>query len=280
MPWRQRFRAGSFLPLDRRLGTTRGVKLDRQAPILVTGSAGRIGRAAVSALVTQGWRVRGFDRRATPGTPDSVMGDLADTGTVQRAAEGVAAIIHLGGVPDDEDFITRLVPNNIIGAHNVLEAARMHGVKRVILASSGQVNWWQQLEGPWPVRQDDAPTPRHWYAAGKIFMEAAGKAFARSFNMSVLALRLGWCPRTPEHLAELGPTTLGQNVYMSPGDVGRFMVRAIEATLEPGFVVLFVSSRPVHEALFDLEPAKRLLGWEPQDQFPTGAAEGMEISAP
>ncbi len=242
----------------------------------MTGSAGRIGRAAVSALVNHGWRVRGFDRRLTPGTADWVVGDLADLTAVQNAVAGTSAIIHLGGVPDDEDFITRLVSNNIIGAHNLFEAARRQGVKRVILASSGQVNWWQQLEGPWPVRPDDAPTPRHWYAAGKIFMEAAGKAFARSFNMSVLAIRLGWCPRTPEHLAELGPTAMGQNVYISPGDAGRFFVAAIEAALEPGFVVLFVSSRPVHHTVFDLEPAKRLLGWEPQDQFPTGAAEGME----
>jgi uronate dehydrogenase len=253
-----------------------GVQLDRQAPILVTGSAGRIGRAAVSALLTHGWHPRGLDCRPTPGTRDFAVADLVDVKAVQQAASGAAAIIHLAGVPDDDDFLTRLLPNNIVGTHNILEAARLHGIKRVLLASSGQVNWYQQHEGPWPIRPDHPLTPRHWYAAGKVFMEAAGMGFARSFGMTVLALRLGWCPRTPQHLAELGPTDLGQDVYMSPGDAGRFFVRAMEADLEPGFSALYVASRPIHKVVFDLEPTKRLVGWEPNDQWPTGAADGLE----
>ncbi len=252
------------------------VQLDRHAPILVTGSAGRIGRAAVSALIVHGWQVRGFDCRTTPGTNDSVVADLVDAKAVQQAAAGVAAIIHLASVPDDEDFLTRLLPNNIVGSHNVLEAARLQGVKRLLLASSGQVNWYQQAEGPWPIRPEHPLTPRHWYAAGKVFLEAAGMGFARSFGMTILAVRLGWCPRTPQHLAELGPTDLGQDVYMSPGDAGRFFVRAMEADLEPGFKALYVTSRPIHKVVFDLEPTKGLVGWEPQDQWPAGAAEGLE----
>jgi len=85
-----------------------GVQLDRQAPILVTGSAGRIGRAAVSALVSNGWRARGFDCRPTPGTNDFAVADLVDAKAVQQAASGATAIIHLAGVPDDDDFLTRL----------------------------------------------------------------------------------------------------------------------------------------------------------------------------
>ncbi len=49
----------------------RGVTIDRSAPVLVTGSAGRIGQAAVAALTAAGWRVRGFDRAPTPGAAES-----------------------------------------------------------------------------------------------------------------------------------------------------------------------------------------------------------------
>jgi NAD(P)-dependent dehydrogenase (short-subunit alcohol dehydrogenase family) len=35
------------------------MQLDRSAPVLVTGSAGRLGRAAVAALGRAGWKVRG-----------------------------------------------------------------------------------------------------------------------------------------------------------------------------------------------------------------------------
>jgi len=249
------------------------VNLDRQAPILVTGSAGRLGRAAVSALVAAGWRVRGFDRRPTPGTSGFVVGDLAQGEAVQQAAAGVAAIIHLGGEPDEADFREQLMPSNLLGGYNVFEAARLQGVRRLLLASTGQVNWWQLLEGPWPIRAQDLYTPKHWYAAGKIFLEAGGKAYARNSAMCVLALRLGWCPRTAEHAAELAATAHGPDVYLSPADAGRFFVRAIEASLAPGYSVLFVASRPVHRAIFDLEPARQLLGWEPLDQWPAGANE-------
>ncbi|MBI3418279.1 MAG: NAD(P)-dependent oxidoreductase [Verrucomicrobia bacterium] len=244
--------------------------LDRHAPVLVTGSAGRIGRAAVAALSAAGWRVRGFDCVPTPGIADFMVGNLTDFSAVRQAAQGAGAVIHLGATPDDDDFMTRLLPNNLIGLHHVLEAAREADVKRIFLASTGQVNWWQQFDGPWPNRPDDPVTPRHWYAVTKVAAEAAGKAYAKSFGMTVLALRLGWCPRTAEQAAELDSLPRGHDTYLSPGDAGRFFVRALTADLPPGFWTLFVASRPVHQVIFDLEPTKQLLGWEPQDQWPHG----------
>ncbi len=247
------------------------MRIDKSAPILVTGSAGNIGRAAVTGLSAAGWRVRGFDKVAAPGADDCVVGDLTDANALRKAAAGVSGIIHLAAVPDDDDFLARLLPSNVIGLHNVLEAARDAGVKRVLLASTGQVVWWQMLEGPWPVKTDDPYTPRDWYAVTKVAAEAAGQTYARNYGMTVLALRLGWFPRTPEHVAELAGTARGPNIYLSPGDAGRFFARAMEASLAPGFAVVFVASQPIQKIFFDLEPAKRLLGWEPQDRWPTGA---------
>ena len=72
---------------------------------------------------------------------------------------------------------------------------------RAILASSGQVVWNQRLTGPWPIGPDVQVSPRYWYAATKVFLEAAGKAFAEAkYIPSVFAIRLGWCPRTPEQV--------------------------------------------------------------------------------
>jgi len=243
--------------------------------VLVTGSAGRIGRAAVSALAVAGWRVRGFDRMPTPGAAESITGDLTDAEALRRAAREVQAMIHLGASPDDDDFLTRLVPNNLVGLHHALEAAREAGVKRLFLASTGQVNWWQQMDGPLPIRPDDPFTPRHWYAVTKVAAEAAGKAFARNGASTVIAVRLGWCPRTREQVAELAASERGKSTYLSPGDAGRFFVRALEAELAAGFFALFVASRPAGKVIFDLAPTQELLGWTPLDQWPTGAEEGI-----
>jgi uronate dehydrogenase len=247
------------------------VQIDPHAPVLVTGSAGSIGRAAVAGLVAGGRPVRGFDRVPTPGLDDFVVGDLTEAGAVRNAARGMGAIVHLAAWPDDDDFLTRLLPNNVIGLHNLLEAARLAGVNRLVLASTGQVVWWQLLQGPWPIRTNVLYAPRDWYAVTKIFAECAGQAYARNYGMSVIAVRLGWFPRTPEHAAELAATDRGPNLYFSPGDAGRFFRCAVDAPLEPGFNAVYAASRPLRAPVFDLEPAKRLLGWEPVDQWPTGS---------
>jgi len=247
------------------------VRIDPPRPVLVTGSAGCIGRAAVDGLRAGGRLVRGYDRLPTPGTADFLTGDVGDAALLCQAAKGVEAIVHLAAVPDDDDFLTKLLPSNIVGLHNVLEAARECGVKRVILASTGQVVWWQLLQGPWPIMSEVPYTPRDWYAITKVCAEMAGQVYARKYDMTVIAVRLGWFPRTPEHAAELASTARGPNLYFSPGDAGRFFHRAVEAALPAGFTALYAASRPKEKAVFDLTAAKRLLDWEPLDQWPTGS---------
>ena len=238
--------------------------------VLVTGSSGRIGSAVVAELRKRGHAVRGFDLVPTPGLPDMVLGDLTNVDAVRRAMRGVTSLVHLAATPDDDDFLARIVPNNIIGVYHVLEAARDSGVKRMILASSGQVVWGTRLTGPWPVGVDVQPSPKYWYAAGKMFLEAAGRAFADGFGMSVIAVRLGWCPRTREQVEEIAAAEWAQDVYLSPGDAGRFFACAVEATAPISFAVVYATSKPVKTLRYDLETTKKLLGYEPREQWPTG----------
>ena len=238
--------------------------------VLVSGSSGRIGQAVVKELQKRGHSVRGFDLVATPGLQDMVLGDLTDVDAVRRSMQGVTSLVHLAATPDDDDFLARIVPNNIVGVYHVLEAARDAGVKRMILASSGQVVWNTRLTGPWPVGVDVQPTPRYWYAAAKMFLEGAGRAFADNFGMSVIAVRLGWCPRTKEQVEEIREAEWAQDVYLSPNDAGRFFACAVEAATPISFAVVYATSKPVKILRYDLETTKKLLGYEPQERWPTG----------
>jgi nucleoside-diphosphate-sugar epimerase len=240
--------------------------------VLVTGSAGRIGQAAVRELKARGLAVRGFDRIATPGTEDYIVADLTNGEAVRRAVEGVGTLIHLAATPDDDDFMTRLLPDNIVGVYQIMEAARQAGVRRFVLGSSGQVVWWQRFTGPVPIGADVQPTPRGWYAATKLFLEGAGRAFAEAHGLEVLAVRLGWCPRTPEHAEELAHTDWGPDVYLSPRDAGRFFACAVTAP-DIHFAVVYALSRPARRVVYDLGPSKELLGYEPQDIWPQGIEE-------
>jgi nucleoside-diphosphate-sugar epimerase len=238
--------------------------------VLVTGSAGRIGQAVVRELRSRGHCVRGYDLGPTPGADESAVGDITDAVAVRRACAGVGALVHLAATPDDDDFLTKLLPNNVVGVYQVLEAARLAGVRRLVLASSGQVVWWQRFRGPLPIPADAPPTPRAWYAAAKVFLEAAGRAYAEGHGLSVVAVRLGWCPRTPEQAEDLAHTDWGPDVYLSPGDAGRFFARAVEAPADLRFAVVYACSRPARREVYDPGPARELLGYEPRDTWPEG----------
>jgi uronate dehydrogenase len=252
--------------------------------ILVTGSAGRIGRAAVAELVARGHHVVGFDVRPTPGLPpeQSVIATLADVEALRRAATGVACIIHLAATPDDarfprgaspddgDNFVTELVPNNVVGPYQVMETARTLGVPRVVLASTGQVIDGHLRDGNIPVTPESPPRPRYLYACTKVFLEALGQVYAKQHGIAVLAVRLGWCPRDAGQVAEIAASVRNQDVYLSPGDAGRFFAAAVEAETLPPFAVLYATSRFVHTRRYDLSACRELLSWEPREQWPTG----------
>ena len=52
--------------------------MSNTTPVLVTGSAGRIGRAVVRELKARGHAVRGFDLVQTPGADASAVGTIKD----------------------------------------------------------------------------------------------------------------------------------------------------------------------------------------------------------
>lgn len=250
--------------------------------VLVTGSAGRLGQAAVKELLAQGHRVIGIDCRPTPGLPTALVDTLQNPTLLRTVMQGVDAVIHLAATPDDpvwplppeagDNFLSQLVPNNFVPTYHILEAARIAKVKKVILASSGQVVWDQSFDGPFPIRVDATPTPRWWYACSKLFLEAIGEAYAKQKFFSVIAARLGFCPRDSSQVALIGSNERDQDVYLSPGDAGRFFDCCVKADRPVrSFDVLYITSKPPHTVRFDLEPAARLVGYTPREAWPMGA---------
>jgi nucleoside-diphosphate-sugar epimerase len=199
-----------------------------------------------------------------------VTGDVTDPAACQRALSGVTTLIHLAATPDDVDNpVATLFGPNIVGVYRVFEAAKAAGVRRMIIASSGQVVWNQRKAGPLPLGVDVQPSPRGWYAATKMFLEAAGRAYADAHRISVIAVRLGWCPR-PGQEEELAATPWAHDIYLSPGDAGRFLACAAEAKSDIHFAVVYATSKPVRQCVYDLNPARTLLGYEPHDSYPEG----------
>ena len=242
--------------------------------VVVTGAAGRLGRAACRELLSRGWHVRAFDRRPSP-VGEPIVAELTNQEMLCDVLRGAAAVVHLAATPDDDDFATRLVPDNLMGLHCVLEVARALETPRVVLASSGQVNFVQQQEGPWPIRVGDPISPRGWYAVTKVAMEAAGQIHARVTGGVVITVRLGWCPRDRAHAEELEGSFHGPHCYLSPHDAGTFFAAAVEQAVAPGHHLVLATSLPKEIAMVDLSVASALLGWVPRDRWPEGALDDL-----
>jgi nucleoside-diphosphate-sugar epimerase len=241
--------------------------------VLVTGSAGAVGRPTCAELARRGHHVRGFDRRPTPDLVDAVQGEVGDREAVARAAEGMDTIIHFAAIPDDTSF-PDLVEPNVLGLFHVMDAARRAGAARVILASSVQVASGVKDRERLRTIRDVCPT--NHYGLTKAWAEQMGEMYARCFELSVLAVRIGWVVRHPETDLRTRSRYAKVAVYLSYRDTGRFFAQAVEAK-DIGFAVVYAVGRGGLER-FDMEPARRVVGFEPEDAWPDGLP--LELLAP
>lgn len=86
-------------------------------------------------LPEHGYRLRLLDLLPVEGEPDAITADLADRAALREAVRGVDAIIHLVSISLEASF-DKILKANIEGTHNLYEAAREEGVRRVVFASS------------------------------------------------------------------------------------------------------------------------------------------------
>ncbi|NQD93820.1 NAD-dependent epimerase/dehydratase family protein [Pseudomonas sp. CrR25] len=149
--------------------------------ILVTGGAGFIGSHLVDALLEQGHAVRVLDnlsmgKRANLPLDHPrlrlLVGDVADATVVAEAVAGCEAVVHLAAVASVQASVDDPVGthrSNFIGSLNVCEAMRLHGVKRVLFASSAAV-YGNNGEGQ-AIDEETPKAPLTPYAADKLSSE-------------------------------------------------------------------------------------------------------------
>jgi uronate dehydrogenase len=233
--------------------------------VLVTGSAGTVGLPLCAELRRRGHGVRAFDRAPTADVADAIVADITDAAAVHAAMGGVDAVVHLAAQPHERPF-PELVGPNVVGLYNVMDAAREQAVKRVVLASSMMVVTGGFKDPPRPARVDER-RPNNHYALTKVWAEEMGELYAHRFGMSVVAVRLGWMVRNPDearHMKELAIF----DCYVSRADGARGLAAAVEVA-GVTFEIVYLASRG-GERVFDMEPARRLLGFEAAQRWPEG----------
>jgi UDP-glucose 4-epimerase len=165
---------------------------------LVTGGAGFIGSHLVEALLGAGLRVRVVDDLATgrlsnlahlEGRYEWTQGSVADFAVCQRVAAGVDYVFHQAAIPSVPRSVREPLASHASGPTatiNMLEAARLAGVRRFIFAASSSA-YGDTVD--LPKHEDILPHPLSPYAAGKLAGEHYVRVYAQTMGLDGVSLR-------------------------------------------------------------------------------------------
>ena len=287
--------------------------------IFLTGGAGKAGKHVVPYLLEQGHTVTNIDRvpLGLDGVTDLVL-DLTDLGQVLSALRMPAsfdeldepeeraydAIVHLAAVPaillrsDNETYV-----NNVVSTWNVLEAAAVLGIPKVVFASSETTYGICFARGErrpeyLPVDEEHPTVPEDAYATSKVANEVTARSVQARTGHDVYGLRINNVIE-PHEYEELFPGFLEdpaqrrRNIfaYIDVRDLAQAIDRCLRtdglgfemfnianadhsvAATTSELVAQFYEGVEVrremgeHETFFCIDKARRMLGYEPQHSW-------------
>jgi uronate dehydrogenase len=238
--------------------------------VLLTGAAGRIGTWLRGGLPERGWAMRSVDVVPVPDVrpgEEQVVADVTDLGAMVDATQGASAVVHMAGISGESTW-PAISHANIQGTYCVLEAARLAGVGRVVLASSNHATGFTPRPGAGLLTEADAPPrPDTYYGVAKVTLEALGSLYADRYGLDVVCLRIGSAFPEPTSTRQL-------STWLSPADTVSLVDAALTAP-SPGFAVVWGVSANTRN-WWDLTAA-RALGYEPADDAEVYAEALIEV---
>ena len=245
--------------------------------VLVTGMSGRIGRIMREHLGNR-YELFGVDRVPVAGVNHHVVADISNFGAIRQAFDGVDAVVHLAADPRVEGSWESNLANNLAGAYNVFEAARQAGAKRIVFASSQHATGGFYLESPYkdimegrfdkvkrpfPLITMESPIrPDSLYGASKAYGEALGRYYSDFLGLSVICLRIGWVMDEDDPVHARSPMSL--SFWLSHRDAAQVIQKSLDAPDSLRYATVYAMSGN-NWCFWDLEPARKLLDYRPQD---------------
>lgn len=219
--------------------------------ILITGAAGTLGRAVTPMLLGRGHALRLVDLTLPPlpARGEAIVGDLRDEAILERAVQGVDAIVHAAawhGIHLGDHSPTEFWELNVDSTFRLYEAALAAGVGRIVLASTmgvygstrtpGDDGAAVRLHEQLPLR------PTNVYELSKVVAEEIASSYdRREPGIRSIALRFGMF--VPEPFLHAGIRFLYGGV--DERDVATAVVAALDALHAPaggGFAAYNVMS--------------------------------------
>lgn len=238
--------------------------------LLITGAAGNLGRELRSGLAHLADIMRLSDRApmADAGANEEVVQcELGDFDGIMQVVEGCDAVVHFGAAPVERPW-EEILDSSIKGGYNVYEAARRHGIKRIVYASSIHAVGFVQRESG--ADTDTPHRPDSLYGVSKCFVEDLAKLYFDKFGIESACLRINSCfpePIDRRHLA----------TWMSFADLNQLVERCLLAERIGHTVVYGISDN--REAFFSNQKVAHL-GYRPNDSAEDYRAQAEANVAP
>lgn len=224
--------------------------------LLLTGAAGGLGKVLRERLRPYAsiLRLSDIGEMAPAAGPheEIVRCDLADKNAVHQLVEGVDAIIHFGGVSVERPF-EEILGANICGVFHIYEAARRHGVKRVVFASSNHViGFYKQDE---KLDAHSARRPDGYYGLSKSYGEDMASFYFDRYGIETVSIRIGSSFPEPANRRMM-------STWLSYDDLTQLIERSLY-TPEVGHTVVYGMSDN-RDVWWDNSKAAHL-GFQPKD---------------
>ena len=223
--------------------------------LLLTGAAGGLGRELRPRLKAYCDKLRLSD--LSPMAPavegeEVVVAALQDAAAVHELLRDVQAVVHLGGISVEGPF-EPILQANIVGAYNLYEAARRHGVKRVVFASSNHVTGFYRQD---EVIDSGAPMrPDGHYGLSKAFGENLAQYYFDRYGVETVSVRIGSSFPEPKDRRMLA-------TWLSYDDLERLVVAALGAPLVGHTVIYGMSD---NSTVWWDNTLARHVGYRPRD---------------
>lgn len=237
---------------------------DEPRSIVITGANGNIGRKLREAW-SDLYDLVLIDKEADPDDQEVIVADLSvyDEEWAQYFV-GVDTVIHLAANPSEHATWEELTGPNMDALANVFNAAVVAGVDRIVFASSNHAMGGYKNMGDMPITEDLTPRPGNAYGATKLMGERLGQSLSKAFDLTFVALRIGWVQSGANHPSTL-PDDWSRLLWLSDNDMLQLFECAVEADLgEETFVVINGMSNN-EGTRWDLSRGFDVLGYSPED---------------
>ncbi len=226
--------------------------------VLVTGSAGRVGRAVVPELREHGYQVTPVDRLRN--ADDTQVVDMQDLGQVTGVMRGHDAVVHMAAIASPRYHPPEVVfRNNVMSTFNVLEAATLLGVRNIVLASSISALGLAFRHRDFnprslPLDESQPLLSQDCYGLSKMVGEELAEGYVRRApEMAVISLRFTWVLDREDILVARRALERGES---SGG--GSFWSWVDSRDAASACRLAVENSRPGHEACYIAAPEIRL----------------------